>query len=215
MIYLFGDSHTAAFVINNNNQYMTPEETLIKTNIFNSFRTWPYTCYNIHDKKQIIFDFLNDLHITPNDIIFFSYGETDIRCHIGFHSKSEYDQDILIDQIVNNYIYFLMDIRNSYKFKIGCYAPIASGIHNGSNGNDGIPSYLNCIERNKITIKFNNRLKKLCNKNDIIYKDMFHYLINENMETNNDLYCDGIHLGYQIQPLLLKEFDDIIKTYAN
>jgi hypothetical protein len=215
MIYLFVDSHTAVFVIDNNNQYMTPEEKIIQKFVFNSFRTLPYTCYNINDKRKIIFDFLNNLHITNNDIVFFSYGETDIRCHIGFHSKNEIEQDILIEQIVNNYMNFLIDIKNNYNFKIGCYGPIASGIHNGPNGNSGIPSYSNSIKRNEITIKFNNKLKELCNKNDIFYKDIFQHLINGNLETKNELYCDNIHLGCQIQSLLLKEFDDIIKIYAN
>ena len=78
MIILFGDSHNASFVINNNIQYMISEELITKKNVFNSFRTFPYTCYNINNKRQIIFDFLNKLNLTNNDIVFFSYGETDI-----------------------------------------------------------------------------------------------------------------------------------------
>jgi hypothetical protein len=42
MIILFGDSHTASFVIDSNKKYMTPEEEIIKK-CFNSFRTWHYT----------------------------------------------------------------------------------------------------------------------------------------------------------------------------
>lgn len=215
MIILFGDSHTASFVIENNIQYMIPDEVLIKNKCFNSFRTWPYTCYNINNKKQIIFDFLKKLNLTSKDIVFFSFGETDIRCHIGFNSKNEIEQYNLIQTIINNYITLLIEIKDIFKFNVGCYAPIASGIYNGSNGNAGIPSYSNCTERNKITFKFNNILKEMCEKNNITYKDIFRHLINEKMETKHELYCDKIHLGVQTQPLLLEEFSDIIKLYAN
>jgi len=215
MIVLFGDSHTASFVINDNKNYMIPDEKLTTNEYFNSFRTWPYTCYNIQSKKDIIFKFLDDLEISSNDIVFFSYGETDIRCHIGFKSDNETEENNLIKTIVNNYITLLIEINENFKFKVGCYGLIASGIHNGPNGNAGIPSYSNCIERNKITFKFNNYLKEMCEKNNIIYKDIFRYLVNERMETKRDLYCDGIHLGIQTRELLLNEFGDIIQNYAN
>jgi len=108
-----------------------------------------------------------------------------------------------------------MDVNKKFKFKIGCYGPIASGIHNGPNGNSGIPSYSNCTDRNRITLKFNNILKEACNKNDIIYKDIFRHLINEQLETKSELYCDRIHLGIGAQPILLEEFSDIIQNYTN
>jgi len=54
MIIIFGDSHSSVFVINNNKNYMIAEEKLISNENFNSFRTFPYTCYNINTKKYII-----------------------------------------------------------------------------------------------------------------------------------------------------------------
>ena len=211
MIILFGDSPTAAFVIPNNKEFMTPDEKLVTNENFSSFRTWPYTCYNIDTKKDILFNFLKQLNLTNNDIVFFSYGETDIRCHIGFNSNNEIEETDLIKNIVDNYIKLLIDINKHFKFKIGCYGPIASGVHNGLNGNEGIPSYLNCIERNKITIKFNKYLKEECEKNNFMYKDIFKHLIHESMETKCEYYCDNIHLGIQSRQLLINEFSDIIK----
>jgi hypothetical protein len=52
MIILFGDSHTASFVIENNIQHMIQEEVLTKNKFFSSFRTYPYTCYNINNKNK-------------------------------------------------------------------------------------------------------------------------------------------------------------------
>ena len=215
MIVLFGDSHTSSFVINDNKNYMIPDEKLTKNEYFNSFRTWPYTCYNIQSKKDIIFKFLDELKLSSNDIVFFSYGETDIRCHIGFKSNNETEENNLIKNIVENYINFLNDVNKNFEFKIGCYGPIGSGIHNGPNGNFQIPSYSNCIERNKITVKFNNYLKELCEKNNIVYKDIFKHLITDTMNTKSEFYCDTIHLGTQSRQLLLNEFNDIIERYHN
>lgn len=215
MIIIFGDSHSSVFVINNNKNYMIAEEKLISNENFYSFRTLPYTCYNIHTKKDILFNFLNNLNLSKNDIVFFSYGETDIRCHIGFNSINEGEQIKLIKKIVNNYINFIIEVKKNFNFEVGCYGPIASGIHNGPNGNNMIPSYSNSLERNKITVIFNNILKDICEKNNIIYKDIFRHLINENMQTKNELYCDKIHLGIECKEILLDEFKDIIRIYSN
>jgi len=148
-------------------------------------------------------------------MVFFSYGETDIRCHIGFNSNNTVEQINLIKTIINNYINLLIEIKKTFNFEVACYGPIASGIHNGPNGNNMIPSYSNSLERNKITVIFNNILKETCDKNNIIYKDIFKHLINENMETKNELYCDKIHLGIECKEILLNEFNDIIKIYSN
>ena len=215
MIILFGDSHTSSFVINDNKNYMISDEKLTTNECFNSFRTLPYTCYNINEKKDVLFKFLQELNLTANDIVFFSYGETDIRCHIGFKSNNETEENNLIKNTIKNYINFLLDVRKNFNFNVACYGPIASGIHNGPNGNFQIPSYSNHIERNKITFKFNQILKEMCIKNNIVYKDIYRHLVNEKMETNEKLYCDKIHLGTQVRQILLDEFNDIIQNYTN
>lgn len=213
MILIFGDSHTAVFTIQDNTNFMTPTAKLIKNNQFCSFKTYPYTCFNINNKTKIIYNDLNSINIQKKDIVFFSYGETDIRCHIGYKNMNQNEDEIII-KVVDNYMNFLINIRNTFNFNVGCYGPIASGIYNGINGNNR-PSFNNSIERNRITLKFNNILKEACNKNDIIYKDIFRHLINEQLETKSELYCDGIHLGIGAQPILLEEFSDIIQNYTN
>ena len=213
MILFFGDSHTAAFVIQENNS-MIPDLVLIKNGPFNSYRTWPYTCFNIDTKFEILTGYLSELKLTKDDIVFFSYGETDLRCHIGPNSFDTLQEDENISSIVNKYVHFLNMIKKQFDFDVGCYGPIASGIHNGPNGNDSIPSYSNSIERNKITVKFNNELKKKCKEKGIIYKDIFRHLVYDNFETKNEYYGDKIHLGFNARKLLLNEFQDIIQKFV-
>ena len=59
MIYIFGDSHSSAFTINNNNDYMHQLHKLYIKNNFSSFRTQPYTCYNLFNKINNIDNFLH------------------------------------------------------------------------------------------------------------------------------------------------------------
>lgn len=55
MIYIFGDSHSCVFTINdNNNNSMQQKNKLYFKNIFASFRTDPFTCYNLLNKINLI-----------------------------------------------------------------------------------------------------------------------------------------------------------------
>jgi hypothetical protein len=213
MILIFGDSHTSAFSIDNDVEFMIPDEKLIKKDVFSSYRTLPYTCYNIYNKKELICNFLKTITINHDDIVFFSYGETDIRCHIGFNIVNN-NEDEIIHNVVINYIKLLIYIKSKFNFKVGCYFPIASGIYNGVNGN-GRNSFKNDIERNKLTLKFNEKLQKECIKYNILYKDISKKLMDENLQTKNDYYCDGLHLGIKSKQILLDEFRDIIEKYVS
>ena len=205
-IILFGDSHSAAFTINDDpNSWMSPEETLMKKNQFYSFRTKPFTCFNINNKLDYIKEKLYDIVIENKDYLFFSYGESDIRCHIGF--RNNINENIKI--VVSNYLQFLLEIKKIYK-NVGVYAPIASGLNNGPQGNDRKPSFQNSYERNKITILFNEELKRQCEKNGILFKSIYKQLLNDDNTTRSEYYIDGIHLGNNAFILLEKEFNDLL-----
>lgn len=97
-------------------------------------------------------------------------------------------------------IYFQKKYKN-----IGVWSPIASGIHNGLNGNERVPSFKTCVERNMITNLFTEKLKIFCIENNIIFKSIFHKL-HTNYITNNEYYNDSIDLGLQSYPLISEEF---------
>ena len=188
-IILFGDSHTSVFTLKNKG--MTPENTLVKGDKFYSFRTWPYLCYNLKDKIPILKKLLESIKISKNDLLFISYGESDIRHHIGFRAKGNLEETIRV--VVLNYIEVLKILQMDYP-KLGVYAPIASGHGNQPGGNQRIPCYGNSYERNKITLIFNKILREECEKNNISFKSIYEKLVNENNETIEGIHYDGIHL---------------------
>lgn len=206
MIYIFGDSHSAIFTIKNNKSYMTPELEKSYFDKFISYRTFPFTCYNLDKKVDILESYLTTLDIKKNDYLFFSYGEPDIRCHIGFNSKDEITLNNSIDICINSYINVLLKFKNKYN-NIGVWSPIASGISNGPQGNNRIPSYKSCIERNYITKLFSQKLEKKCIEHNIIYKSIFSELVNSDMTTKNEYYVDGIHLGFQAKEIVNRCFN--------
>ena len=200
-VYILGGSHTTAFtgkanIINHLNKIY------IKNN-FISYRTFPYTCFNIENKFEIIKKIIIDLNINKNCRLFIIYGETDIRHHIGFHSTDS-NLEENIKKTVSNYINFLNQIKKIHN-NLGVFAPIASGPYNGLSGTNH-KSYKNSFERNKITKLFNNELKKQCYDNNIIFKTLFDKLIDKNENTINDYFdkC-GIHLNPDKVECLLKE----------
>lgn len=200
-IYIVGDSHSAAFTIEKHQ--MTDMNKIYSKNNFISFRTFPYTCFNIDNKFEIIKNIIIDLNINKNCSLFISYGESDIRHHIGFHSTDSNLKEN-IKNIVSNYVFFLNKIKKIHN-NLGVYAPIASGPYNGLSGT-GIKSYKNSFERNKITKLFNTELEKQCYDNNIIFKTLFDKLIDKNQNTINDYFdiC-GIHLNPDKVEYLLKE----------
>ena len=204
-IILFGDSHTAAFTQPTLAEWMSPEETLMKKNQIYSFRTLPWTCYNINNNLSYIIEKLKRIDIKKEDYLFFSYGEPDIRCHIGF--KNNINENIKM--VIGRYVQFLLKIKTIYK-NVGVYAPIASGLNNGLQGSLRKPSFKNSYERNKITILFNEELKKQCKKNDILFKSIYKELLNDDNTTKSEYYIDGIHLHLNAFKLLEKEFSDLL-----
>ena len=130
MIYIIGDSHCAIFTITSDIKYMTPEYQLVTNSQFNSYRTQPFTAYNLKTKIGHIEEIIKTLNIQKNDYIIFSYGEVDIRCHLGFYSPDLNMLNKNIKECVDRYMEFLLYFKKNFG-NIGVWAPIASGGYNG------------------------------------------------------------------------------------
>ena len=89
---------------------MNESYCLHKKDNFISFRTHPYTCYNLLNKINDINIDLKKLDITDKDYLFFSYGEVDIRFYI---TDTKTLEDI-IKETVERYIKFLLNYKSQY-----------------------------------------------------------------------------------------------------
>lgn len=208
-IIIFGDSHVSGFV-----SKKLMEDGLQSRNGITAVRTPAYTCYNLHKKVLIIWNHILEIEkklgrkLNKQDIVFFNYGETDIRHHIGFHKKKVYfdencssvyyeedkddsNIDPNITNIVANYMELINTLKKLDRFSIGVCGTIPSQIHCGDGGNER-PSYKTHIERNIIAEKFNNTLKDKCGENNIPFVDIFNEIKDE-CDKNNIPFVDSVN----------------------
>lgn len=203
MIYIIGDSHSESFNI-----------PII------SFNLMAPTAYQNIKRIHQVNDILKVVGVDKtNDYLFFSFGEIDIRCHLGFISeKFNRTYEDVINECVERYRVFL----NYYKtegYKVGVWAPIPSGKYDGVQGN-GVKSWRSYKERNELTSIFNTYLQNVCRYENFIYKSVFEIITND-VENYDDYYSiDGIHLNssrfktkenhINCSQFMLSQFNDIL-----
>ena len=150
-------------------------------------------------------------YIKPESRILVTLGEVDCRAHV-FRQTEKQGRDYhdIIEDIVDNYISFLMHI-SKMGFRVGCWGPIASQSDKVPvHPDDPYPKSGDEVSRNKATEYFNERMYHLCKESDIDFLSVFHELIDNNFRTKTEYYSsDGVHLNQSAMPLavpLLKRY---------
>jgi|UniRef100_A0A6C0IJK4 hypothetical protein len=212
-IIIYGDSHVSGFV-----SKTLIENGLQSRNGITAVRTPRYTCYNLNKKVLSIWNHIVEIEkklgrkLNKQDIVFFNYGETDIRHHIGFQHEDDRNNDTNITNVITNYMELINILKKLDRFSIGICGTIPSQIYNGKGGN-GRNSYKTHVERNVITEKFNNILKDECDKNNIPFIDIFNEIKN-----NDDGFLfvspDGIHIHDNGNNKLFSLFDGLLSKYV-
>lgn len=221
MIYIIGDSHVSVFSGTDTTyeglRHIQPEfgtcytlsQGQLKQHINRFEQRIPHFCpikigsntaYNSLNKLPRIEQAILEYGVKEGDYVFLSFGEIDIRNHIGFHAN-DIEQGII--ECVDRYMQTILSLKGR-DFKVGVYAPPASSV--GGTTVD----YGDVILRNKMTLQFSTHLKKLCIENNIIFKDIAPLLILPDGTTDESFIMDDIHLAQKAMPLLLREFADII-----
>ena len=221
MIYIIGDSHVSVFSGTDTTyeglRHIQPEfgtcytlsQGQLKQHINRFEQRMPHFCaikigsntaYNSLNKLPRIEQAILEYGVKEGDYVFLSFGEIDIRNHIGFNTTN-IEQGIM--ECVDRYIQTALSLKNR-PFKVGVYAPPASSV--------GVTTkeYGDVVLRNKMTFQFSTYLKKLCIENNIIFKDIAPLLILPDGTTDESFIMDDIHLAQKAMPLLLREFADII-----
>jgi len=227
MIYIIGDSHVSVFSgtdkTHDGLRHIQPEFGTCYTlsggqlrphinkfeqrvEYFCPIKTGSNTAYNSYNKLPRIEQAITEYGINPtDDFIFLSFGEIDIRNHIGFNITPGVTISEKIIECVDRYILTLLHLKDK-GFKVGAYAPPPSSI-----GTPGSPiEYGNVKIRNKMTLAFNNYLKGCCQKNDILFKSITNKMVLSNGTTDESYIMDDIHLSQKAMPLIIEEFKDLI-----
>jgi hypothetical protein len=190
---------------------MQPEWPLLASNklpFFNSYRIGPATAYQLETKKYIIDDIIKK-HYKDDDSVLFCFGEVDVRAHL---IKQMNLQNRPIDDIVKECVDRYFDVILHYKNSgINCIVWGVIGSWHESKYYTG-PSFGTCVERNKVSEKFNNYIEELCKLHNVGFVSIFYDMINENYETN-PYYLDNwpgshMHLSQTCMPIIIKKFDE-------
>ena len=223
MIYIIGDSHVSVFSgtdkTHDGLRHIQPEfgtcytlsQGQLRPHINRFEQRIPYFCpiktgsntaYNSFDKLPRIEQAISEYCITNDDYVFLSFGEIDIRNHIGFNINGSLEETI--KKCVDRYMETVLYLKNK-GVNVGVYAPPCSSI-----GNRTPIDYADVITRNKMTLTFNEYLKTKCDENNIPIKDIASAMMLPNGTTDETYIMDDIHLSQKAMTLLLEVFSDII-----
>jgi hypothetical protein len=225
MIYIIGDSHVSIFSgvdnVNGNRIHIQPEygycyilendeiKTLRNRNEFIqeienviAIKMGSHTAYNLINKIDKLDRIIKDYKVNKEDTILFHFGEIDIRAHLGFKPSVEN----AIKECVERYLKVLLHFKNK-GYNVGVFAPYAS-LPNELRYNIG-RNYSDSQSRNKLTTKFNTTLKEKVVKNDMIFRDIHKFMLNEDYSSNRIYFKDNIHASKEVLPFIKEALSDL------
>jgi hypothetical protein len=191
-IYTFGDSH-ANFGWGDN----------IKKHNMNSL-----LCYSFGKMKLQRID-IRKFNVKPNDTIIFCLGEIDCRCHIHKHITPDNTYQMIIDEIINNYIEAIqinVTVSN-VKLKNVCIYNVPPPIRKNSitvEPDNLFPLLGTDEERKQYILRFNKILQQKCNENNFIYFDVYNQYVCDDGFLRKELSDGGVHIknGVYIQKFI-------------
>ena len=200
MIYLYGDSHSNFSFINLN----LPHTNNYSTSI---------TMFRIGRDNKII-NFNNDDH-DENSIICISYGEVDCRCHIQQQINLNFNEDDIIQNLIEKYFKTIKNNINKH-FKIiiiGIIPPTSKICYENKNGpiTHEYPFIGSDEDRVRFTNKMNNLIQEYCDNNNFIYFNPYSYYTRENGTLKYELSDSTVHLGDT--NYFLEQFYNLINSF--
>ena len=146
-------------------------------------------------KEKLLF--LLDKGIIPRGAkVLFCFGEIDIRVKIIKHAlkrqKSVYETT---EETVDRYLCQLFEFKKKYGIHVCCWSPPPSQ-NEKAPFNEEFPFYGTEVERNEVTLIFEEILKDKCEKYDFTFLSITRSLIDENYKTKLEFISDDFcHLS--------------------
>ena len=181
MIFVYGNSHAAAFV-----NADAGCNGLIVTNGIKSYIKRPMSCKTfILNHWRTLMEFLAPFN-KQSDYILITAGEHDVRM--------EFYLDTMTEE-VNEYVTGWFDIL--LKLKTNGYRVIGYSSHPSIN-----------IEH---SVQWSDKMQELCTKHGIPFLGIMDVVLTPDGQINNEYYQDAIHLGSKILPIIKAKLDLITK----
>tara|TARA_B100000900_G_scaffold96327_1_gene79415 strand:- start:392 stop:994 length:603 start_codon:yes stop_codon:yes gene_type:complete len=165
-------------------------------------------CYSFGKEKLNRFDIRN-YDIKDNDTVIFCLGEIDCRCHIYKHISKEKTYNMIIDEIIENYIDAIeLNIKLcNAKLKNICIYNVVPPIEKYNTFENREYPYLGTDEERKsYVLYFNECINKKCKEKNWIYFDIYNNYIDSNGYLRKDLSDGNVHIrnGYYYQKFIEK-----------
>ena len=144
-------------------------------------------------------------HLPEKSNILLCYGEVDCRSHLVKQAaKQSRPLKEVVQECVDRYLGVVVEVKN-LGFNVGVWGVTPSTNHDKDVYPRGhpFPCHGTLQERNMAAKIFNNYLKELSDRKNIIFVSIFEEIINEDCTPKEDYYIDAIHLSNKGFPLAL------------
>jgi hypothetical protein len=181
-IHTFGDSHAS-----------DSHSGWKDCNNITTHHIGPILCYSFGKEKLNICD-ISKFGVKNDDSVIFCFGEIDCRCHIYKHITNVKSYEMIIDEIIYNYIDSIkINIdKCNVKLKNICIYNVVPPVQKHNTGENKSYPYLGSDEeRKQYVLYFNKCLKEKCDENNWIFFDIYNSYIDNNGFLSKKL-SDGI-----------------------
>lgn len=209
--YFIGNSHVNIF----RGSHRLFDQDLLE--LFRTEHLGPTIAYNFYEHHYPkVLEYLERTQIDKeNDYICIVVGEVDCRWHLPKQSEVQ-NRPIndLVEEAINRFFRCYLDLKErGYKvITWGGHPSTTSGHDDDLNK----PVYGDCVTRNKISLYWNDYLKKISDENNVKFLSVMKYLIDDDGLTKMDFFLDYCHLNtwkilpfvnIELNKLFDKEFD--------
>lgn len=157
---------------------------------------------------------LKNMGIPDNSIVVFSFGEIDVRCHIGKQRDRENrEQDEIIETLVKKYIETILNNTKAYNNLFPVLYSVTPPTDNAFNAN--FPTYGPLQDRVCIAKHINQKLKDYSIAYQIPFIDVYEQYADKNGILREELSDGNVHINRKHNIHLRKALEEIILNYSN
>ncbi len=209
VIHIFGDSHAHhCFGSNDTPRYFDAKDHInyvytYKNNTFAIHWVGAKTLYRIGKDGLNILN-IREYGVNDNDVVVFTFGEIDTRCHIG-KQRDQYKRslDEVIHSLVTNYIHSINQNRKLFNNLIFAIMEVIPPTNQSYNHK--LPFHGSLEDRVVITNKLNTALHDACKQHNILFLPTHNIYADENGSLNASLSDTLVHISFSYNYLLKEQ----------
>lgn len=151
-------------------------------------------CYTFGKRQFEVLDLKQFKEVKEQNVVIFSFGEIDCRCHVKRHCKDG-DYKSVIDPIIENYINAINANVNQFASLKTCVLSVTPAVKkNGCLENPDYP-FEGSDEERKLYVKyFNKQLSAKCIKHKYTFIDIYDLYADSQGFLKTDLSDGNVHI---------------------